>query len=165
MSHRISVSTMTIAVSCGAPSLTTDLRYGDLGLRFQDTIIGHFFGHQNVDHFFFHDVDELEAIDFSSRESVLNSTRMFDVPNDQQLVGKTVDDFTFLGPQLRHGEHLLDSGRVKVLGKKGDMIKDLLKNSFASLAKPGEVQMEDYSVINVVPSVIPTYIPSARIVS
>nr|XP_018260508.1 uncharacterized protein I303_07429 [Kwoniella dejecticola CBS 10117]OBR82666.1 hypothetical protein I303_07429 [Kwoniella dejecticola CBS 10117] len=37
------------------------LRYGDLALRYQDTIVGHLFGHMNVDHFFFIDVDELES--------------------------------------------------------------------------------------------------------
>nr|XP_019009111.1 endopolyphosphatase [Kwoniella pini CBS 10737]OCF47892.1 endopolyphosphatase [Kwoniella pini CBS 10737] len=36
------------------------LRYGDLALRYQDTIVGHLFGHMNIDHFFFIDVDELE---------------------------------------------------------------------------------------------------------
>lgn len=162
------MSTTTTAVSCKHNNkhwLTKDLRYGDLGLRFQDTIIGNFFGHQNVDHFFFHDVEELEAIDFSKRASAQNSSRFLDVPTDRDLVGKTADDFTFLGPELRHGEHFLDSGRVKIMGKKGDMIKELLRNSFDSLAKPGEVKLEDYSIINVAPSIIPTYIPSARIVS
>lgn len=110
-------------------------------------------------------MDELEAIDFSSKASVVNSTRYLDIPNDRQIIGKTADDFTFLGPELRHGEHLLESGRMKIMGKKGDMIQKLLRNSFDSLAKPGEVKMEDYSIINVAPSVIPTYLPSARIVS
>ncbi|EIW71731.1 hypothetical protein TREMEDRAFT_27201, partial [Tremella mesenterica DSM 1558] len=39
---------------------TCYLRYGDLALRYQDTIVGHLFGHMNVDHFFFLDVIELE---------------------------------------------------------------------------------------------------------
>ncbi|KAF9009052.1 Metallo-dependent phosphatase-like protein [Cyathus striatus] len=34
------------------------VRYVDLALRFQDTILGHLYGHMNVDHFFF-----LEAVD------------------------------------------------------------------------------------------------------
>ncbi|KAG8803145.1 Endopolyphosphatase [Serendipita sp. 400] len=34
-------------------------RYGQLAIRYQDTIIGHFFGHMNVDHFFWLDVHDL----------------------------------------------------------------------------------------------------------
>ncbi|OCF37058.1 endopolyphosphatase [Kwoniella heveanensis BCC8398] len=44
------------------------LRYGDLALRYQDTIVGHLFGHMNIDHFFFIDVDELEATPVSNGE-------------------------------------------------------------------------------------------------
>ncbi|TFK75900.1 endopolyphosphatase [Pluteus cervinus] len=47
------------------------VRYAELALRFQDTILGHLFGHMNADHFFF-----LEAIDldiFPEEEDETNS--------------------------------------------------------------------------------------------
>ncbi|KAG8680873.1 hypothetical protein FRC09_017905 [Ceratobasidium sp. 395] len=36
-------------------------RYGELALRYQDTIVGHLFGHKNVDHFVIHSVDDVLA--------------------------------------------------------------------------------------------------------
>jgi hypothetical protein len=45
--------TLTIAVSlnrviCGHEAEAIDLRYGDLALRYQDTIVGHLYGHMYV---------------------------------------------------------------------------------------------------------------------
>ncbi|KIJ70553.1 hypothetical protein HYDPIDRAFT_105296 [Hydnomerulius pinastri MD-312] len=34
-------------------------RYVELALRFQDTVLGHLFGHQNIDHFYFLEADDL----------------------------------------------------------------------------------------------------------
>ncbi|KAG9123357.1 hypothetical protein FRC07_015054 [Ceratobasidium sp. 392] len=34
-------------------------RYGELALRYQDTIVGHLFGHKNVDHFMIYGVDDI----------------------------------------------------------------------------------------------------------
>ncbi|CAE6533008.1 unnamed protein product [Rhizoctonia solani] len=34
-------------------------RYGELALRYQDTILGHLFGHKNVDHFIVHSIDTI----------------------------------------------------------------------------------------------------------
>lgn len=36
-------------------------RYGELALRYQDTILGHIYGHKNVDHFVIHSVDDVTA--------------------------------------------------------------------------------------------------------
>ncbi|CAE6523142.1 unnamed protein product [Rhizoctonia solani] len=36
-------------------------RYGELALRYQDTILGHLFGHKNVDHFVIHSIDNVLA--------------------------------------------------------------------------------------------------------
>ncbi|KLO18105.1 endopolyphosphatase [Schizopora paradoxa] len=35
------------------------VRYAEIALRFQDTILGHLFGHMNTDHFFFLNVDDM----------------------------------------------------------------------------------------------------------
>ncbi|KAJ7771376.1 endopolyphosphatase [Mycena maculata] len=39
------------------------VRYVELALRFQDTIVGHLYGHMNADHFFFLEADDLELRD------------------------------------------------------------------------------------------------------
>ncbi|KAK7470626.1 Endopolyphosphatase [Stygiomarasmius scandens] len=36
------------------------VRYVELSLRFQDTIVGHLYGHMNADHFFFLEAEDLE---------------------------------------------------------------------------------------------------------
>ncbi|KAF7292470.1 RFX-type winged-helix domain-containing protein [Mycena chlorophos] len=38
------------------------VRYVELSLRFQDTILGHLYGHMNVDHFFFLEADDLNIV-------------------------------------------------------------------------------------------------------
>ncbi|KAJ7276413.1 hypothetical protein B0H12DRAFT_1085257 [Mycena haematopus] len=39
------------------------VRYVELALRFQDTIVGHLFGHMNADHFFFLEANDLEIFE------------------------------------------------------------------------------------------------------
>ncbi|CAE6392191.1 unnamed protein product [Rhizoctonia solani] len=36
-------------------------RYGEIALRYQDTILGHLFGHKNLDHFIIHSIDDILA--------------------------------------------------------------------------------------------------------
>ncbi|TFK43522.1 endopolyphosphatase [Crucibulum laeve] len=38
------------------------VRYVELSLRFQDTILGHLYGHMNVDHFFFIEASDLQIV-------------------------------------------------------------------------------------------------------
>lgn len=88
---------------------------------------------------------------------------------DAMLNGSSVEDFTFIGPELRHGGHNLNSGRLKVLGrgssKKAESMKKDLQDSWDLLPPVTDLKYKDYAVMNVGPSVIPTYIPSARIFS
>ncbi|KIK97145.1 hypothetical protein PAXRUDRAFT_825228 [Paxillus rubicundulus Ve08.2h10] len=53
-------------------------RYVELSLRFQDTILGHLFGHQNIDHFFFLEADDLfHGLEIKS-ESLASSDTLFE---------------------------------------------------------------------------------------
>lgn len=106
--------------------------------------------HRNIDHFFFVDVDELEATKISAKK--LNTTASLDT--------------SFIGPELRHGDHLRASGRYKVAGRGGNAaLSDALKRDFGEMPGPEALKMKDYAVINVSPSVIPTYLPGIRIFS
>ncbi|KAH9482671.1 Endopolyphosphatase [Psilocybe cubensis] len=57
------------------------VRYVELALRFQDTILGHLYGHMNVDHFFFLEAVDLEIfpdkndgeVDMTSDKGLFNS--------------------------------------------------------------------------------------------
>ncbi|KLT41553.1 hypothetical protein CC85DRAFT_247424, partial [Cutaneotrichosporon oleaginosum] len=122
------------------------VRYGDLALRYQDTIVGHHYGHQNIDHFFFMDVPELEAIS-NGASAAANGTLYLEIEPEQKLAHPS-------------------SGRFKIFGrKKSATLKDQLRKSFAGLPGPTELKYKDYAVINVAPSIIPTYQPAARIYS
>ncbi len=118
---------------------------------------------RNIDHFFFMDVPELEAISMGS--AALNGTRYLEIEPEEELLHPTVDDYSYPGPEVR-GPHFLNSGRFRIFGrKKSAALKDQLKKSFGGLPGPTELKYKDYAVINVAPSIIPTYQPAARIYS
>lgn len=119
---------------------------------------------RNIDHFFFLDVPELEAVSMGSAR--FNGSRYLEIEPEEQLVNPTVDDYTYIGPELRYGPHFLESGRFKVYGKKKEeTVKKALKDSWAALPGPAKLKYKDYAVVNVAPSIIPAYLPAARIYS
>lgn len=121
---------------------------------------------RNIDHFFFLDVPELEAVS-SGASAALNGTRYLQVEpeEDEALLHPTVDDYSYPGPEIK-GPHFLESGRFKIFGrKKADVLKQFLKKSFEAIPGPTELKYKDYAVVNVAPSIIPTYFPAARIYS
>ncbi|KAF8621618.1 hypothetical protein AX15_007637 [Amanita polypyramis BW_CC] len=97
------------------------VRYVDLALRYQDTILGHLFGHMNVDYFAFLERTDLEIV------------------SDEAI-------------------------ETKKWALKHDDLFDTLIKEFSAL--PDEVDLDDYAVINVSPSVVPNpYVPSFRLYS
>ncbi|KAG8819890.1 Endopolyphosphatase [Serendipita sp. 399] len=50
-------------------------RYGQTAIRYQDTIVGHFFGHMNVDHFFWLDVHDL-SLEPTEPDPILRSNKV-----------------------------------------------------------------------------------------
>ncbi|WVQ75194.1 hypothetical protein IAR50_004805 [Cryptococcus sp. DSM 104548] len=122
------------------------LRYGDLALRYQDTIVGHLFGHMNIDHFFFIDVDELEATSQLLPLSPPNAS------------------IQAYGPYLPNSYS--PSGRYTIQGRSGARnLEEELKKDFGEMPGPGTLKLKDYAVMNVAPSVIPTYYPGIRVFS
>ncbi|WWC93041.1 uncharacterized protein L201_008005 [Kwoniella dendrophila CBS 6074] len=125
------------------------LRYGDLALRYQDTIVGHLFGHMNIDHFFFIDVDELESTPVS-RKSKVKSKKNF-APLTANL--SSLPSFESM---------LAPNGPVGIFGA-GDTLKDELKKDFEDMPDGKDLKLKDYVAINVAASVIPTYLPGVRV--
>jgi endopolyphosphatase len=58
----------------------------------------------------------------------------------------------------------LFSQRMSTFGRNGDtaLQQDLFKD-FGNMPKVSKMKLEDYTVINVSPSVIPTYLPGVRV--
>ncbi|KAG7096940.1 hypothetical protein E1B28_004338 [Marasmius oreades] len=66
------------------------VRYVDLALRYQDTILGHLFGHMNSDHFFFLEAGDLELeLDQQVAKTEIEST----ADADGDLYDAIIDDF------------------------------------------------------------------------
>lgn len=101
---------------------------------------------RNIDHFFFIDVDELEAT--SELTSISSNTTLPDLP--------------LLGPHLpRPGP-----GKYTTFGRSGARnLEEELRKDFGEMPGPRILKLKDYAVMNVAPSVIPTYYPGIRIFS
>ena len=85
---------------------------------------------RNVDHFFFLDVDELEAT----------------TPLRLQSQAQGLAD------------------RVHAMGRIADTnLQQELHKDFNDMPKLSKIKMEDYAVVHVSPSVIPTYLPGIRV--
>lgn len=111
----------------------------------------------NIDHFFFLDVTTLDAKSFSG--SSLNGTGRLEQFDPEFGVR------TFSGPELAHGHHLTNYGRFSAMSKKGDRLKESLMNSFDGLPAQPLLKEKDYAVLQVAPSIVPAYIPAARVFS
>ncbi|KAI0750846.1 Metallo-dependent phosphatase-like protein [Daedaleopsis nitida] len=100
------------------------IRYVELSLRYQDTILGHLYGHMNIDHFFLLDAEQLSH---------------------------------------RRNESLTSDDEVAVLKHNKKELYRLLLEEFGDLPKAQNLDLDNYGVVNVSPSVVPQYLPSFRI--
>jgi len=110
--------------------------YVELGLRFHDTIVGHLFGHMNVDHFAF-----LRASDLDGKFPPLDPTAA------AAAVGAAVGS----------------SGGVRANAKNSGQQAVSVKADLGDLPRKGKTFLGDFGVVNVNPSVIPTFLPALRV--
>ncbi|KAG8970624.1 Endopolyphosphatase [Tulasnella sp. 425] len=115
------------------------LGYGQLALRFQDTIVGHIFGHMNVDHFFWIDAHELHH-----------------GVSDPSLLSQLWDKITSFSWST-------------TAKKRYSLAKTLRKDFRSlppHRSKDNEteaINYDDYAVVNVGPAIVPAYLPSVRV--
>ncbi|WVF68665.1 hypothetical protein IAT40_003436 [Kwoniella sp. CBS 6097] len=139
------------------------LRYGDLALRYQDTIVGHLFGHMNIDHFFFIDVDELEATPVSkskSKSKLKMRSKAHLSSSSSSFSNSTTSSFDYLPPL---GPSLSSDGEVRTMG--GQTLMEELRKDFEDMPSKKDIKLKDYIAVNVAASVIPTYLPGVRVFS
>lgn len=109
---------------------------------------------RNVDHFFFIDVEELEA----------SSKLVASGASPRNNLSSSAD--AFFGPELKHGPHLPASSRYNAFGRGANSdLGDALREDFREMPGPNNLALKDYTVVNVHTSVIPTYFPGLRIYS
>lgn len=130
------------------------VRYVELSLRFQDTILGHLFGVS----FPFHILASVE-LNFICEAHECRSCRL---SSPMVVSGLNVVQFFFLEAQdLR----IFPNEEEKEFNDK-DLLESLLEDFGTLPKKPKESDMDDYAVVNVSPSVVPNpYLPSFRIYS
>lgn len=92
-------------------------RYGRLSLQYQDTILGHLYGHMNQDHFSLISADEFRSSSSSS------------------------------------------NGPIRAFAS----LDDQLMSQYKGLPKRKKTKLSDFAIVNIAPSVVPTYQPSARV--
>lgn len=73
------------------------VRYAELALRFQNVIVGHLFGHMNIDHFFFLESIDLDIIPDEYRESLaVQKKEIHATGNDLALYDTLLAEFSAL---------------------------------------------------------------------
>jgi endopolyphosphatase len=110
----------------------------------------------NVDHFFWIDTDDIRrppqsaSLEVPSTLSSLLSTFLVRVKGSAQSGGG-------IGIGTGTSEKIVDSTKKKT------SLHDELKEDFGSLPSMKKLDMDNFVIVNVSPSVIPTYYPSVRV--
>ncbi|KAI8594711.1 Metallo-dependent phosphatase-like protein, partial [Dissophora ornata] len=121
------------------------VRYTDIALRYQDVIVGHLFGHANIDHFFILSQATIDEEDdrrerIAEAEAVGDRSAVAALKYTQDAFEHEFDQFHTLG---------LSSYLLELWGQYEDI--------------PSRAKLNDYAIVNVSPSVVPTYNPTLRV--
>ncbi|KAG0199458.1 Endopolyphosphatase [Mortierella sp. GBA30] len=154
------------------------VRYTDISLRYQDVIVGHLFGHANIDHFFL--LSQATVTGAEEGNGTLEETRAeaTDVAGtnspstaQQKSLRLELDDSTegtaTLSPNTKghrtwdlqddNQDHEYDP--FHFLGLNSYLVE--LWSQYESI--PEHPKLSDYAIVFVSPSVIPTYNPTLRV--
>jgi endopolyphosphatase len=149
-------------------------RYTIWSHLFRDVILGHFYGHNNMDHFFF--LDAKQAFEEEEEAELLKR-----INNNYEFDELSPEELTVLARLSTHSpSNLLDSDHnFKALGAE-EYLSDL-KDMFADIKAPPKPHKwkgkkdrqkwekkvreyeENYQVVQVAPSIIPAYYSAIRV--
>ncbi|OCH94072.1 endopolyphosphatase [Obba rivulosa] len=79
------------------------IRYVNLSLKYQDTILGHLFGHMNADHFFFLEANDLANV--PRRVDYTNSDKVEVLKKRKELYNGLLKDFAELPKSSQNTSH------------------------------------------------------------
>ncbi|KAI0347563.1 hypothetical protein BDW22DRAFT_1352033 [Trametopsis cervina] len=124
------------------------IRYVELSLRYQDSILGHLFGHMNADHFF-----------------LLDATNLHPGAHAVEIQGAASDLRNADTDAARSSPSNDNDTTVVVAGKHKELYTTLLKDFNAVSKRSGKkLDYDALAVVNVSPSVVPNpYLPSFRV--
>ncbi|KAF8954502.1 Endopolyphosphatase [Entomortierella lignicola] len=126
-------------------SPTCFVRYTSIALRYQDVIVGHLYGHANIDHFFI-----LSQSTLTEEEKRLEEERNERKNNKNQ---RRITDSSFSDPYEFEFDQFHSLGLNSYLDELWEQYQDI----------PTRAKLNDYAIVLVSPSVIPTYNPSLRV--
>ncbi|KAG0254140.1 Endopolyphosphatase [Mortierella polycephala] len=163
MRRRKMVAYLTGHVPPARKSYSTScfIRYTDIALRYQDVIVGHLFGHANIDHFFLlsestvtgtsSDADEIEESEMGAEAGRIRGSTQKNFRTTGMTRSRQQDE------DINDNEYDLFHG----LGLNSYLLE--LWRQYEGI--PKHVKLNDYAVVLVSPSVIPTYNPTLRVYS
>ncbi|KAF8962033.1 Endopolyphosphatase [Entomortierella lignicola] len=127
-------------------------RYTKIALKYQDVIVGHLYGHANIDHFFFLTENKKGVAEFVEEEQD-------DIDQDLSVMEEEEEDddddrvLTVMDEEDYDPFHIL--GLNSYLSTLWKQYKKIPKN----------INPKNYAVVQVSPSVVPTYQPTLRVFS
>jgi len=130
-------------------------RYAEISLRFQDTIVGHLYGHMNIDHFTFVQADDLKFWAEEEDDDYVDGTSTTERQRREDVRGNGEDQAS----DVLSEDDTTVAVRTSVRKHKG--LDKVLLRDFSEL--PKGLDYGDYGVINVSPSIVPVYFPSFRV--
>ncbi|CAG8655970.1 175_t:CDS:2, partial [Ambispora gerdemannii] len=131
-------------------------KYGKLAQKYHDVILGHFFGHSNVDHFYFIRTTKKGIIKSLGEKFDDDSDYENELDNESEFETYEEDEEKIMSPF----DYENDDGFVSSL--KIEKFTNRLLKHYASLINDN-ITLNHYSVIHVNPSVIPTFYPAVRV--
>ncbi|KAG0042552.1 Endopolyphosphatase [Gryganskiella cystojenkinii] len=131
------------------------VRYTDIALRFQDVIVGHLFGHANIDHFF---ILSQSTIDDNNNN---HNNIQEEATTDQTSLLVQKSGNTQRSRSMLKKEDDDEYDPFHALGLSSYLIE--LWEQYEDI--PKKAKINDYAIALVGPSVVPTYNPSLRVYS
>lgn len=174
-------------------SPTCFVRYTDIALRFQDVIVGHLFGHANIDHFFILSQATLQndSVDAEAEEDLKEQQRKIQGSssstsdqgsNRQTALDTWINNNNTSSRSISPSSLSTASGRTRQRLEQEAMSFDVADedeyNAFHTTLGlnsylielweqyediPKKAKMTDFAIALVAPSVVPTYNPALRV--
>ncbi|KAG0031998.1 Endopolyphosphatase [Podila clonocystis] len=144
-------------------TLNCHKRYTRIALAYQDIIVGHIFGHANIDHFFLLSDRKTSMTSPGGEERQGAKQHHFKVPIESIMDYEDEEDGDKEQEEMNY-ETMLDDGQHHVATALGlSTYLEGLWDQYSNI--PKESDPSRYAVVQVSPSMVPTYNPTLRVFS
>ncbi|KAI9238414.1 MAG: Metallo-dependent phosphatase-like protein [Podila humilis] len=138
-------------------------RYTKIALAYQDIIVGHIYGHANIDHFFLLSDRKIKKGSKAVEGRRGAKQSHFGMPGGDITEGEDEDEDEEQEQEMSY-ETMLDDGQHHVPTTLGlSTYLEALWDQYNDI--PKQIDSSRYAIVQVAPSVIPTYNPTLRVYS